>query len=136
MTKTYSEMLKHRNFEDRFRYLRLYGVVGVETFGYDRYLNQRFYKSVEWKTIRDFVISRDFGLDMGVIGYEIPGRILVHHMNPISIDDVLNGGPTILDPEFLISVSHNTHNAIHYGDEKLLPTVPIERYPGDTTPWL
>lgn len=135
MIRTYSELILLPTFEERFRYLRLDGKVGAETFGFDRYLNQVFYRSQKWKSVRDYVIIRDNGCDLGMEGHEIYGRTLVHHMNPISIDDVLNESDFLLDPEFLISTIHNTHNAIHYGDENLLITAPIERSKNDTCPW-
>lgn len=133
--RTYSELILLPTFEERFQYLRLDGKVGAETFGFDRYLNQVFYRSQKWKSVRDYVIIRDNGCDLGIEGHEIYGKILVHHMNPISIDDVLNESDFLLDPEFLISTIHNTHNAIHYGDENLLITAPIERSKNDTCPW-
>jgi hypothetical protein len=115
--------------------LRLDGIVGVETFGFDRYLNQVFYNSDEWKAVRKTVIIRDNGCDLGMDGYDIHGKIIVHHMNPFSIDDVLHRKEELLDPEFLISTVLNTHNAIHYGDESLLPSAPIVRTRNDTCPW-
>lgn len=133
--RTYSELIQLPSFEERYRYLRLSGFVGQETFGYDRYLNQILYHSHKWKSRRDKVIIRDNGCDLGVEGYDIPGRILVHHMNPITLEDVEREADIVFDPEFLISVSHNTHNAIHYGDESLLITSPIERRRNDTCPW-
>ena len=133
--KTYSELIKLPTFEERFEYLRLDGVVGEETFGFDRYLNQIFYRSQKWKTIKNKVIVRDLGRDLGVEGYEIHGRIIVHHMNPISIDDIKNESVFLINPEFLICTTHNTHNAIHYGDASLLITAPVERTKYDTCPW-
>ena len=133
--RTYSELSKLTTFKDRYNYLRLDGFVGEETFGFDRYLNQLFYTSQKWRSIRDFVIIRDNGCDLGVEGYEIHGKIIIHHMNPITVSDIINETEYLLDPEFLISTMHNTHNAIHYGDEKLLITGPIERKPNDTCPW-
>lgn len=133
--KTYSELITFPTFEERFQYLRLNGFVGKDTFGFDRYLNQIFYRSKEWKSIRDFVIVRDNGCDLGVEGYEIHERILIHHMNPISIEDIENKSEFLLDPEFLISTVHNTHNAIHYGDESLIIKAPIQRTRYDTCPW-
>ena len=133
--RTYSELSKLTTFEDRYNYLRLDGFVGEETFGFDRYLNQLFYTSQKWRSIRDFVIIRDNGCDLGVEGYEIYGKIIIHHMNPITVSDIINETEYLLDPKFLISTTHNTHNAIHYGDEKLLITGPIERKPNDTCPW-
>lgn len=134
--RTYSELITMSSFEERYRYLKLDGVVGEETFGFDRYLNQLFYRSKEWKTIRNFVITRDNGCDLGMDGHDIYGKILVHHMNPISKDDILGRSEYLLDPEFLISTIKNTHDAIHYGDESLLITEPIQRSKNDTCPWL
>lgn len=134
--RTYSELITMPSFEERYRYLKLDGVVGEETFGFDRYLNQLFYRSKEWKTIRNFVITRDNGCDLGMEGHDIYGKILVHHMNPISKDDILGRSEYLLDPEFLISTIKNTHDAIHYGDESLLITAPIQRSKNDTCPWL
>lgn len=133
--RTYSELSKLATFKDRYNYLRLDGFVGEETFGFDRYLNQLFYTSQKWRSIRDFVIIRDNGCDLGVEGYEIHDKIIIHHMNPITVSDIMNETEYLLDPEFLISTMHNTHNAIHYGDENLLITGPIERKPNDTCPW-
>ena len=133
--RTYSELITLPTFEERFNYLKLKGQVGKDTFGFDRWLNQIFYRDPEWKSVRDYVIVRDNGCDLGVDGYEINGRILVHHMNPISKEDILERSKYLLDPEFLISTIHNTHNAIHYGDKNLLMTAPIERSPNDTCPW-
>lgn len=133
--KTYSELSLIPAFEERFSYLQLGGLIGEETFGFDRYLNQVFYRSQRWKSVRDFVILRDNGCDLGVDGYEIHGRILIHHMNPITIEDIERESEFLLDPEFLIATSHNTHNAIHYGDESLLIGQPIIRTPNDTCPW-
>lgn len=133
--KTYSELSLLPTFQERYQYLRLSGQVGEDTFGFDRYLNQMFYRSKEWKRIRDFVILRDNGCDLGVPGFEIYERIIIHHMNPITVDDIRHGDGSLLDPEFLICVTHNTHNAIHYGDESLLITEPIVRRPNDTCPW-
>lgn len=133
--KSYSELMKIPTFEERYKYLRLGGQVGEETFGFDRYLNQSFYKSKEWLHIRDIVIVRDNGCDLGIDGLDIYGRILIHHMNPISKIDILERSRLLLDPEYLICVSYNTHNAIHYGDESLLTTGPIVRKINDTCPW-
>ena len=133
--KTYSELITIPTFEERFEYLRLNGKVGEESFGFDRYMNQSFYRSPEWKRVRDFVITRDYGCDLGVDGREIYGRILIHHMNPISQDDILHSSDFLLDPEYLITVSHETHNAIHYGDASLLSRAPVERTKNDTCPW-
>jgi len=120
---------------ERFNYLKLSGVVGEQTFGYDRYLNQRFYRSTEWKRIRDQVISRDNGCDLGVEGHMIFGRLLIHHMNPVTMDDILSRSRFLLDPEYLICVNEFTHNALHFSDESLLPSAPIDRKPNDTCPW-
>lgn len=133
--KTYSKLLQYTTFEDRYEYLKLDGIVGAETFGFDRYLNQVFYKSKEWKSIRDFVILRDNGCDLGVVGHEICGKILIHHMNPITSEDICGRSDLLLNPEYLISTILSTHNAIHYGDEQLLTRVPMERTAGDTCPW-
>lgn len=133
--RTYSELIKLPTFEERYRYLRLYGVVGKDTFGFDRYLNQLFYTSELWRSIRDQVIIRDNGCDLGLEGYDIFDRIIVHHMNPITVEDLEKESDYLLNPEFLISTSFNTHNAIHYGDERLLKTAPIERSMNDTCPW-
>lgn len=134
--RTYSELIALPTFEERFEYLKLSGRVGDETFGRDRYLNQLLYqRSDEWKASRREVILRDNGCDLGCEGYEIYGQIIVHHMNPITIDDVMNLDPKVFDPEFLISTMHRTHNAIHYGNADLLITAPIERRKNDTCPW-
>lgn len=135
MIRTYSELITLPTFEERFEYLRLGGKVGAETFGFDRYLNQIFYKSDKWLSVRDKVIIRDNGCDLGIEGREIYGRILVHHMNPITIDDIVNYSSWILDPEYLITTVKNTHDAIHYSDENLLIKDPIERRKNDTCPW-
>ena len=133
--RTYSELIRLPTFEERFRYLKLDGLVGKDTFGFDRYLNQEFYRSKEWKEVRDFVIVRDNGCDLGMGGYEIVGRIYIHHMNPITVNDIVHSSDFLLNPDFLICVSHNTHNAVHYGDEDLLVTAPVERRKNDTCPW-
>lgn len=135
MIKTYSELTRLLTFQERYFYLKLDGVVGEETFGFDRYLNQIFYKSPEWRKIRDQVIIRDNGCDLGIDGREIYGRIFVHHMNPITQADILKRNEQLLNPEYLICVSKNTHNAIHYGDESLLISEPIIRRKNDTCPW-
>ena len=124
-----------QTFKERYKYLRLRGFVGEETFGYDRYLNQVFYKSKEWMDIRNYVIIRDNGCDLGIPGHEIHGRILIHHMNPITKEDILNRSEFLLDPEYLISTIKLTHDAIHYGDENLLMDEPIVRTKNDTCPW-
>lgn len=133
--KTYSELSKLKTFEDRFQYLRLDGIVGEETFGFDRYLNQILYQSKEWKRCRRDIIIRDEGCDLGCEGFEVHGRILIHHINPITVDDIVNRNPKVFDPENLILTSHNTHQAIHYGNEDLLIRAPIERSKYDTCPW-
>ena len=133
--RTYSELIRLPTFEERFRYLKLDGLVGKDTFGFDRYLNQEFYRSKEWKEVRDFVIVRDNGCDLGMDGYEIVGRIYIHHMNPITVNDIVHSSDFLLNPDYLICVSHNTHNAVHYGDEDILVTAPIERRKNDTCPW-
>jgi hypothetical protein len=133
--RTYSELIKLVTFEDRYNYLKLNGSIGQETFGFDRYLNQAFYKSKEWMSIRDFVIIRDNGCDLGIDDREIRGKILIHHMNPITTYDIQTLSENLLDPEYLISTTHNTHNAIHYGNEELLIKAPIERFKNDTCPW-
>lgn len=133
--RSYSELITIPTFEARFEYLKLDGLVGEETFGFDRYLNQTFYRSQEWKSIRDFVIVRDLGCDLAIEDYEIHGKIYIHHMNPIRAADITTKSRMLLDPEFLISTTHNTHNAIHYGDKNLLAIWPIERSKNDTCPW-
>lgn len=133
--KTYSELITIPTFEERYEYLRLQGRVGEETFGFDRWLNQVFYRTKEWKTVRDKVIVRDCGCDLAMFDREIQGRILVHHMNPILTRDIVNRTEFLLNPEYLICTSKNTHDAIHYGDSELLITMPIERSRNDTCPW-
>lgn len=135
MIRTYTELISIPTFEERFKYLSLNGQVANETFGFDRYLNQNFYKSKEWKRIRDQIILRDNGCDLGVDGHEIHGRIIIHHMNPVSKTDITDATDFLLNPEYLICTTHNTHNAIHYGDEDLLPKKPIARTKNDTCPW-
>ena len=127
--------MKLRTFRERFEYLKLDGLVGEETFGFDRYLNQQFYHSWEWKRIRDQVIARDLGCDLAMEGYEIHEQILIHHMNPITAADIRHSTEFLSDPDYLICVTKNTHNAIHYGDASMLITEPIERTPNDTSPW-
>lgn len=136
LIRTYTELSRLPTFKERYDYLRLGGVVCDKTFGIERYLNQNFYRGCKWRDVRDLVIIRDNGCDLGVEGYDIPRRIIIHHMNPISIEDLENDDPKIYDPEFLICVSERTHNAIHYGDETQLPKVYVPRSPGDTCPWL
>ena len=133
--RSYSELRRITTFKERYKYLQLGGIVGKDTFGFDRYLNQIFYRSQKWRSIRDQVIIRDNGCDLGEEGYDIYGRILIHHMNPITLEDIEKESDFLLNPEYLICTTHNTHNAIHYGDEKLLITAPIERTKNDTCPW-
>ena len=133
--KTYSELSRLETFEERFDYLSLAGTVGEATFGFDRWVNQQFYTSRQWKQVRYEVISRDNGCDLGVPGYEIVIYLLIHHMNPITIDDIYNGEDYILNPEFLITTTRKTHNAIHYGGEIKTPRVVLQREPGDTQLW-
>ena len=135
MIRTYSELIAFPTFEERYRYLRLEGKVGEDTFGFDRWLNQSFYKDPEWRAIRDKIIIRDNGCDLGIPGREIYSRIIVHHMNPITKDDILSRSAFLLNPEYLICTVKNTHDAIHYGDEGLLIKAPIERTKNDTCPW-
>ena len=133
--KTYSELLTFSTFEDRYEYLRLNGSVGEETFGFDRYFNQKFYRSKEWKNAKDKIVIRDHGCDLGIDGYEIWGKIYIHHMNPITLQDLENQSDFLLNPEYLICTTLSTHNAIHYGDKSLLPQEMVERQPNDTCPW-
>lgn len=135
MNRRYSELEHLRTLEERFHYLKLGGHVGHETFGHDRWINQNFYMSRDWREIRDFVLIRDNGCDLGVPGFEIHDRPVVHHMNPMNAADIVHGDPRNTDPEFLILTTHRTHNAIHYGDEKQLPRPFVERTPGDTKLW-
>lgn len=133
--RTYSELITLPTFKERFEYLRLDGRVGEETFGFDRYLNQIFYQSKEWRPIRDYVITRDNGCDLGMVGHEIYEGIQIHHMNPITKSDILNRSEFLLNPEYLICTLDSTHKAIHYGDDGLLIVAPIERTLNDTCPW-
>lgn len=138
MTKirTYSELIAFPTFIERFRYLKLDGIIGEETFGFDRYINQKFYKSDEWLALRDQIIVRDLGCDLGIQGHDIVGqRIIIHHMNPITKEDILYRSDFLLNPEYLICTIDNTHKAIHYGDESLLISAPVERSKNDTCPW-
>lgn len=135
MSRRYAELRRLLTLEERFEYLALRGSVGDATFGFDRYVNQMFYRSREWRQVRTAVIARDMGCDLGVEGYEIHGRIVIHHMNPMTLEDIERGASGILDPEFLITTTHQTHNAIHYGDANLLARPPVERRPGDTKLW-
>lgn len=133
--RTYTELSRIDTFLGRYEYLKLAGKVGRETFGFDRHLNQQFYKSHQWLTARDYAIARDLGNDLGVDGHAIHDRVLIHHMNPIMPDDIIYGNFDIIDPEFLITTTHETHNAIHYGDATLLKSNYVERQPGDTKLW-
>ena len=133
--RKYSELIKLPTFKERFEYLRLDGQVGEATFGFDRYANQKFYRSEEWKRIRNQIIMRDNGCDLGIDGYEIYGKILIHHMNPISLKDIESASRYLLNPEYLICVTHDTHNAIHYGDDSFLAAEVPERRKNDTCPW-
>lgn len=134
--RTYNELSRLSTFEERFEYLQLKGQVGKDTFGFDRVFNQQFYKSQEWRDLRDFVIVRDNGCDLGMPGHKIAGqKIYIHHMNPISMKDIADGSDFLLNPDYLITVTHNTHNAIHYGNKDLLVIAPIERTKNDTCPW-
>ena len=133
--RTYRELVSIETFEGRYNYLRLDSVVGRPSFGFDRYLNQALYASTRWRSVRDFVTIRDNGMDMAHNEHPIGGRIIIHHMNPITIEDIERENEMIFDPEFLVSVSNQVHNAIHYGDEKLLPKPPIVRTVNDTCPW-
>jgi hypothetical protein len=134
-SKSYSELSRLRTFQERFEYLKLGGFVGRETFGYDRYINQQFYKSPEWRRVRRNVILRDQGCDLGVEGYDIFGRVLIHHINPITLEDLEERSPIAYSMDNLICVSHATHEAIHYSDYDILPQDPVERFPNDTCPW-
>ena len=135
-TKCYSELAKLKTFDERFKYLEIGGHIGIESFGFNRYLNQNFYHSYEWLRLRDQIILRDGGMDLGVDGYPVNSRIVIHHINPITIDDVLDRNPDIFNPEYLISCSHQTHNALHYGNEEYLNRFKVvERKPNDTIPW-
>lgn len=134
--RTYTELSKFRTFKDRFEYLRLEGEIGADTFGFDRVFNQRFYRSREWKRLRDSIIIRDNGCDLGIHGHDILAqRIIIHHLNPISLKDIETCSDFLLNPEYLITTTHDTHNAIHYGDSSLLTNIPIERTLNDTCPW-
>lgn len=130
-----SQLLRYDSFEDRYEYLKLSGVVGADTFGFDRHINQKFYRSTEWRRARELVMIRDNGCDLGVPGYEIQSEVVVHHLNPMTADDIIHGEDWIFDPEYLVTTTPETHNAIHYGDASLLRTSFIERTPGDTKLW-
>lgn len=133
--RTYSQLIRLPTFENRFEYLKLKGSVGKDTFGHDRYLNQAFYSSMEWRRLRDEIIIRDNGCDLGVEGRQIGGKVYIHHLNPLGVNDILTHSEYLVNPEYLICVSFETHNAIHYGDINLLPRAPIERRQNDTCPW-
>lgn len=133
--RSYRELIKLPTFKERFDYLKLHGSVGRATFGHDRYLNQRFYTSREWRQLRHHIIARDFGRDLGVEGYEIFDKIIIHHINPMGPEEIVHNSSSILDPDQLITTTHQTHNAIHYGDDNLLPDPFVERSPGDTRLW-
>lgn len=135
MIRSYSEFKKLRTFKERYNYLRLRGKVGESTFGFDRYINQKFYTSPRWRDARDRVIVRDNGCDLGCTGMELYDRIIIHHMNPITLEDIENDIDELYDPEYLVCTSDRTHEAIHYSDESLLPKEPITRRKNDTTPW-
>lgn len=135
MKKTYRELSRFKTLEERFEYLKMGGIIGENTFGFDRYLNQKFYRSDIWRRVRDKVIIRDNGCDLGLDGYEIQGSILIHHINPITQQDILDRNEDIFNPEYLICCSKRTHNAIHFGDKNLLPKEFVERRKGDTCPW-
>jgi hypothetical protein len=134
-TRTYSELRRLETFDERFDYLSLNGMVGDITFGFDRYMNQQFYTSREWKQVRQHVIARDNGCDLGIEGFEVFAKLVIHHMNPMSVDDIRHGNEAILEPEFLITTCHKTHNAIHYGDKSQLFRGVTERTAGDTKLW-
>lgn len=134
-TRSYRDLKQLPTFQERFEYLKLNGKVGEETFGFDRYFNQRFYRSKEWKDVRNYVIARDHGCDLAIFDREIFGKVLIHHMNPISLDDIRHSSDYLLNPEYLICVSKQTHDAIHYGDSSLLILEPIVRKPNDTILW-
>lgn len=133
--RSYGELRQLHTFEERFDYLKLRGEVGEVTFGFDRWMNQQFYRSREWKLVRNEVIARDLGTDLGIEGYDIFDRILIHHMNPMTMEDMEDSNPNNLDSDFLITTTHQTHNAIHYGDANLLARPLVERHHGDTRMW-
>lgn len=135
MTRCYTDLIQLPTFKERYEYLRLAGIVGRDTFGFDRYLNQKFYHSAEWKKIRRDVIIRDEGRDLAMEGYELQDNIFIHHMNPMVPEDLINVPKWILNPEYLVCVSKRTHDAIHFGDASILPQLPMERTPNDTCPW-
>lgn len=133
--RSYRELSRLRTFDERFEYLKLNGLVGDQTFGFERSMNQMLYTSSKWRRLRNQIIIRDNGCDLGLAGYEIPDKIIVHHMNPMTVDDLKEFSEDVFNPEYLICVSFITHNAIHFGDKNLLPQFPVERQPGDTCPW-
>lgn len=133
--RCYRELIRLKTFDERFEYLKLGALVGDPTFGFERFMNQMLYSSSKWRRLRNEIIIRDNGCDLGMEGFEIPDKIIVHHMNPMTVDDLKEFSEDVFNPEYLICVSHNTHNAIHYGDKNLLPRGPIERRSGDTCPW-
>lgn len=133
--RNFRELRRLDTFDERFDYLSLKGQVGSSTFGFDRYINQQFYTSTQWRQVRDRVITRDYGLDLGIEGHEIYGKILIHHMNPMTVEDLEHGNEDVLDPNYLITTCQATHNAIHYGDRNQLPKSLVERRPGDTKLW-
>ena len=133
--RTYSNLITIPTFEERYNYLKLNGIVGKETFGYDRYLNQLLYRSSDWRSFRDRIIIRDNGCDLACEGFELQSRIIIHHIDPITVEDIINKHPKVFDPENVVSTSHNTHLAIHYGDKNLISIGPINRYKNDTCPW-
>lgn len=135
MNRTYLELIELKTFEDRFEYLRLDGVVGAETFGSSRMLNQALYRSYEWKKIRDMIILRDNGCDLGIEGRDIFQQAYIHHLNPITKKQILDRDPILFDPNNLITVSYQTHQAIHYGDKSILLLDPVERFANDVVPW-
>ena len=135
MMRTYSELIQIPTYEERFEYLQLHGEVGKDTFGFDRYLNQKFYRSTEWRQLRNSIVVRDKACDMACKDYEIYDRIVIHHLNPITVDDFINNRDSIMDPEFLVCVSPLTHKAIHFGDFELINQTYTERRRGDTTLW-
>lgn len=135
MIKTYQKLIKLKTFQERFQYLKLCSLVGEETFGFDRFINQNFYKSMEWKQLRDQIIVRDNGLDLGCSGFQIYGKIIIHHMNPIAQEDIKKQSDYLLNPDYLISTSLPTHNAIHYGSNDVLDNMPKTRHKYDTCPW-
>lgn len=135
MIRCYNDLVQLKTFEERFSYLKLHGIVGEDTFGLDRYLNQQLYKSIRWKRTRSQVIIRDDGCDLGLDGYQLDDYIIVHHMNPITLEDIEEERDEIFDPNYLICCSSRTHKAIHFGDENILSRDPIVRRPNDTCPW-